>query len=223
MSLLLGYYADMLFNKHPEAFLKVIDFLIQSLALHGDQKVIALQSADTLNTIISDKDLVPRLEPQLPRLINTLNECNLKITIKLYFSFLLDFVKVYSQAIGDSILPFFQSIVQRILIELKSCHEKGEKNNLIINKCWNIIRQILELDAFIPYYYSQLEELLKPLFEFMVDPTKIEFEDDITLVLKTFIKKTKQVSPTLWTIFPYLQRVFDKNKHTFGNLLDTLN
>jgi hypothetical protein len=42
MALLLGYYADMLFDKHHDAFLKVIDFLIQSVGLHGDQKVIAL-------------------------------------------------------------------------------------------------------------------------------------------------------------------------------------
>jgi hypothetical protein len=54
MSLLLGYYADMLFKKYPDAFLKIINFLIQSISLTGDQKVIALQSADTLNTIISD-------------------------------------------------------------------------------------------------------------------------------------------------------------------------
>jgi hypothetical protein len=57
----------------------------------------------------------------------------------------------------------------------------------------------------------------------MVDPHKIEFEDDIILVLKSFIKKTGEVSPTLWTIFPHLTKVFEKNKNTFGNLLDTLN
>lgn len=57
----------------------------------------------------------------------------------------------------------------------------------------------------------------------MADPTKIEFEDDIVLVLKAFIKKNKSVSPTLWTLFPLLGKVFDKNKHAFGNLLDTLN
>ncbi len=79
MSLLLGYYADMLFLKYDEAFNKVIDFLIKSVALLGDQKVVALQSADTLNTIISDNDLIPRLEPQLPRLMDILNECNLRI------------------------------------------------------------------------------------------------------------------------------------------------
>jgi hypothetical protein len=42
MSLLLGYYADMLFEKYRDAFLKTIDFLIQSVALVKDEKVIAL-------------------------------------------------------------------------------------------------------------------------------------------------------------------------------------
>ena len=88
MSLLLGYYADMLFLKYDHAFVKVMDFLLESLSLNGIQKVVALQSADTLKTIISDKDLIPRLKPHLPRLISVLNECTLKITIKLYFSFL---------------------------------------------------------------------------------------------------------------------------------------
>ena len=41
---------------------------------------------------------------------------------------------------------------------------------MTINKCWNIIRQIVELDSFIPQYYNNIEESLKPLFEFMVDP-----------------------------------------------------
>jgi len=56
-----------------------------------------------------------------------------------------------------------------------------------------------------------------------VDPTNIEFEDDIVLTLKTFIKKTKSVSSTLWTIYPHLMKVFAKNKYSFVNLLDTLN
>jgi hypothetical protein len=176
-----------------------------------------------LNTIISDKDLIPRLEPELPRLMGILNECNMKIQIKLYFNFLLDFVKYYHHAIGESILPFIRSLVQRILAELKILHDKGERNNLIINKCWNIIRQIIEIDSFIPTYYDAIENELKPLFEFMVDPSKIEFEDDIILVLKSFIKKTGQVSPTLWTIFPHLTKVFEKAKNTFQNLLDTIN
>lgn len=71
--------------------------------------------------------------------------------------------------------------------------------------------------------YEPIENELKPLFEYMVDPKNIEFEDDIILALKTFIRKTGSVSPTLWTIFPHLTKVFEKSKNTFGNLLDTLN
>jgi len=36
MSLLLGYYADMLFEKHRSAFNKTMDFLIHSVGFHGD-------------------------------------------------------------------------------------------------------------------------------------------------------------------------------------------
>jgi hypothetical protein len=57
----------------------------------------------------------------------------------------------------------------------------------------------------------------------MVDPTHIEFEDDIVLTIKTFLKKTQQVSPTLWTLFPLLAKVFEKSQYVFGNLLNTIN
>jgi hypothetical protein len=59
----------------------------------------------------------------------------------------------------------------------------------------------------------------------MLDPSKIEFEDDIVLTIKSFIKKSPsgQISPVIWTLYPHLYKVFQKNKQTFGNLLDTLN
>lgn len=228
MALLLGYYADMLFSERDDVFIKVVNFLIHSVALTGIEKAVALQSADTLSTIVADTDLVPRLAPHLPSLVRTLSECNLRITIKLYFDFVQDFVKYYHQQMvqtgcSEDIVPFVHSLVQRVLTELKACHERGERNNLIINKCWNVIRMISELDSFMPRYASAIEEQLKPLFEYITDPSKIEFEDDIVLTIRSFIKKTNEVSPVMWALFPMMTKVFEKNKHTFGNLLDTLN
>ena len=40
---------------------------------------------------------------------------------------------------------------------------------------------------------SQFEEELKPIFRFISDPTKISFEDDILLLIKSIIKKRKAV------------------------------
>lgn len=82
---------------------------------------------------------------------------------------------------------------------------------------------ICELDSFMPAYASQIEESLKPLFAYIEFPEKVEFEDDIVLTIKSFIKKTGQISNVLWVLFPHLYKVFLKNKRTFGNLLDTLN
>lgn len=63
-----------------------------------------------------------------------------------------------------------------------------------------------------------------PIFEYMVDPTKIDFEDDICIILKNFIRKTNQLSDIIYKVFPCLELVFKKNKNTFGDtLLDTMN
>ena len=73
-------------------------------------------------------------------------------------------------------------------------------------------------------YSNEYEEAYKPIFEYMIDPTKISFEDDILIILKNFIRKTSRVSDTMYAVFPTLEKVFDKNKHCFGEaLMDTLN
>jgi len=52
--------------------------------------------------------------------------------------------------IGEDIVFFVDALVKRIIIEIKVCHDAGEKNNMIINKAWNIIRQVVEYDSFVP-------------------------------------------------------------------------
>jgi len=43
-------------------------------------------------------------------------------------------------------------------------------------------------------FNNQIEEMLKQLYIFMIDPNKISFEDDIVLNLKQFIRRNKSVS-----------------------------
>ena len=65
--------------------------------------------------------------------------------------------------------------------------------------------------------------MLKPLFVYMVDPTKIPFDDDIVMCVKAVIRKTKAVSQTQWDILSQLPKVLAKNKDSLGNLLDVTN
>ena len=44
------------------------------------------------------------------------------------------------------------------------------------------------------------------------------------MILKNFIRKTETVSPTIFEVLPFIEKVFEKNKQCFGDvLLDTLN
>ena len=88
----------------------------------------------------------------------------------------------------------------------------------------NILKQITQNKNLMAKYSQLYEEVYKPIFEFMVDPSKITFEDDILNILKNFIRKTSKVSDVIYTVLPCLEQVFQKNKKCFGNtLLDTLN
>ena len=51
---------------------------------------------------------------------------------------------------------------------------------------------------------AEFEELLKPVFRFISEPSKISFEDDILLLIKSLIKKQKKVSPLMWEIFDFI-------------------
>ena len=69
------------------------------------------------------------------------------------------------------------------------------KNNIILQKCLNILRTISESDAFIPKYLDSIEKVLIPLFEYMEFPERIEFDDEILQIITNFMKRTKQLTP----------------------------
>lgn len=65
--------------------------------------------------------------------------------------------------------------------------------------------------------------MLKPVFSFIQDVKHISFEDDIILLLKSLIRKSKSVSEINWQMFDLFPNVVAKNKGALGDLLDTLN
>jgi hypothetical protein len=70
MSLLLGYYADMLFTEHGDAFKVTVGFLFESMGYgKGPEHAVSLQSIDTMNTVVSDNELSPRLYPMIDDIV----------------------------------------------------------------------------------------------------------------------------------------------------------
>lgn len=202
-------------------------FLFESVGYDSGnpESVIALQSIDTLCTVVSDSDLAPRLEPILPRVVEILNQLTPRITYPAYFEFLSEFVKFYAVVLKDFILQILSTVIQRILAEQQKSQKGAAENTptVVINKCWNVIRLICDRHEYMPLLNHEIEEMLKQLYVFMIDPTKISFEDDIVMNVKQFIRRNKAVSPVQWDIFKTFPKVLAKNKDSFGSMLDTIN
>lgn len=224
-SLFLGYLIDVLYKDDPQCFVNTILFLYNSVNLTGENKAIALQSIDTLKTVTCDHDLIPRFQQQgiLPQLVSLVQQSVLTIQNDEYLDFVQDFLVTFSTVIDEQIMGIAQAVIQRIQNDLPK-GASGSGSGLFTQKCINILKQITQNKKLMEKYSSEYEEAYKPIFEYMIDPTKISFEDDILIILKNFIRKTNKVSDIMYAVLPTLEKVFDKNKHCFGEaLMDTLN
>lgn len=74
-----------------------------------------------------------------------------------------------------------------------------------------------------PDMKAEFEQVLKPVFQLLADPRAISFDDDIVLLIKSFIKKSKEISSVMWELFDLLPNVVAKNKGQLCDLLDTIN
>lgn len=158
MSLLLGYYADMIFTSHSEAFNKTMSFLIESMSFTEDsaEHVIALQSIDTMNTIVSDKELAPRLEPMISGIIDCICQQVSILDSPTYFEFTREFVKHFAVYLKERVTNIFAACVARIQKEQQIKEQTGEARP-VIGKCWNIVRFIIANSNFMPQFYNELE------------------------------------------------------------------
>ncbi len=222
-ALMLGYYADNLFVRSPDHFTQMIQFLIKGLSMEGEEKALSLQCADALKSIISDQDMVVRLEVFINKLFPYLTQMVAAMKLPSFFDILTSIIKSYATAIDTSVIRLLEALVARVEAETKTLRAKGERLNLTINLCWNVIRTICDEDSFFPEYLDAIENALLPAFNYLVDPMHVSFDDDMIMTIMSLIRTRQDVSDNMAKIFPHLQKYYEKHKGVFGGLLQTLN
>ena len=101
----------------------------------------------------------------------------------------------------------------------KKAIEKTNLNdyNIIINKCFNIIRMLMHNERFVRKNIQLIEESLKPLVEYMKEPKKIDFDEDIVTIIYLIIIHNKSVTPLALSLIKNLYLYCEK---VDGLLLD---
>ena len=217
MGLFLEYYLDKIFKEDQDLFEKTLEFLVKSLTLEKEERACAIQCADTLYTNMNDKKICARIDSYVINLFPYLT--SLAETAKLpdVFDVILSFVDNYNTTIGAGILHLLDALVRRIN---KEAIEKGSDNNVVINKCWNVINTICKK---YPKFVDNIEHSLLPIFNYLENPKEIEFDDDIIDVVKILLNIKTKITLNMAKIFPVLPKYFEKANFVFGNLLEVLN
>lgn len=211
LALMLGYYADVLFDKDELKFHMILNFLIDCLTYENEKGVLALQSADTLKTIMIDVDIIIKIEATIGNYLDKF--CKIMEVTKMpeVFEIILGVITTYSEVMDNSnVTNLLNTLTKRIMTEFELCKNNNTKTNIIITHCWNVIRAIVEQNCFYPIMIDEIENKIIPLFNFMTKPQEIDFDDDIISVASTLIQKRHEVSEPYKTFFVVLNLTYEK-------------
>ena len=82
-----------------------------------------------------------------------------------------EFVKFYAPVLKNQILQILDQVINRILQEQQKKNEEPSYNpQVIISKCWNIIRVIVDRSEYMPLHSVAIEQMMKPLFILLAEP-----------------------------------------------------
>ena len=88
----------------------------------------------------------------------------------------------------------------------------------------NVVRFITEHEYFSGRTNIEIiEDIIKPLLQYMVNPKDIDFDDDLVFCIDALIKKSQCCSKTMQDIFPLLENFQNKYKGILANLTSCLN
>jgi len=216
LALMLEYYMDKLFIGNTELFEQTLEFLIKGITA---EQAFAIQCAESMYSMIDDKDLIPRINDCLHKLFPYLTSMAETVEFPDFFGVLISVASNYGATIGVDIIHLLDVLVKRIIKE----QEKEKKKNMLINRCWNVINSICENKELCPKYAGSIEDSILPLFNYLANPKDIEFGDDIINVIEILLGSQRKISENMTRIFAVLPKYFEKEDYVFDNLLMVLN
>jgi len=223
LALFFRFYGKLFYIRRADLFARMIKFLFNGVALEKEQMALALQCADALKSLCDYEEFRESLKPYIGEL--SLEICKLVTIVNApaFYDLLRKIINCYTELIEDQVLNLIGVLVTRVNKEYEVIRNEGKNSNMTINQCWNIIRAICEQEKFYPKYLDQVETTILPLFEYMLRPKEIDFDDDIVQAITTLIEHRKGISENMAKIFPHLINFFNKYEKMFGSLLPTLN
>ena len=239
--LFINNYSLRFFEPDSNAFEATINYLFISL-FEMKYLLISNSSADAIHEFFSQKTPEEDNIKETLLKVATNNSSNFEnyisnTQISNFFDVLYQIMLNFEKADNEFFKKIFENICKRVHVEVerhnrlkfkvkkernkikKKANEKTNLNdyNIIINKCFNIIRMLMHIKDFVINNYQLIENSLAPLVAYMDEPKKIEFDEDIITIIYLIIIHNGKLTPLCFIVIKNLYKYCDK---VGGLLLD---
>lgn len=167
----------------------------------------------------------------------------IEVQISNFFEVLYQIMVNFQSCDNEFFLRIFTNLCERVKLEVERHNRlrfivKKEKNEakkkaskqtnlnnykIIINKCFNIIRLLINNKRFVDKNYQIIEESLKPLVAFMENPKKIDFDEDIIYIIYMLIILREKITGICFSLIKNLHKYIDKTKGLFPDSYQLIN
>ena len=239
--LFISNYSLRFFEPDSNAFEANINYLFTSL-FEMKYLLISNTSADTIQNFFSQKIQDEYIVKETLLKVATNNSSNFEnyisnTQISNFFDVLYQIMLNFEKTDNEFFKRIFEKVCKRIHVEIerhfrlkfkvkkernkikKKANEKTNLNdyNIIINKCFNIIRMLMHIKDFVINNNELIENSLAPLVSYMNEPAKIEFDEDIITIIYLIIMHNRKLTPLCFSLIKNLYKYCDK---VGGLLLD---
>lgn len=210
-------------------FQKRLDFLFFNLIDYEKNPGTSAQAAMAIKNLFSETNIHDIDSKYITGVFNKLIMHLENIELSIYFDVLIEIL--CSCKIEENLILAINNSTKRILKEIKSPQYSGNKTaSIVVSKCFNIIKAIIDDnqlvsneenttntdDLIIQITENKLntfdvEKCLEPLMNYLRNPLKIDFEDELLDILKSIMKSSQTITPLAKEIFPYLSAIMEKN------------
>jgi hypothetical protein len=221
--MLVHYYCEFIFKDEEESFKSLLLLVIRSCDPSVVQsQSVNFQASETLSHILQEEDLVSRIYQYVPDLMASLIDLIDSQNSKPFFEALQEIITNNTNLIIPYLNRLVPSLVKKVVKEAEKKTKKS-RTSIVIVKCWNIIRHLVEYKHLTVEQVLELEQMFLPLFKYIENPNEIEFDDDIILFEVSVMRKCNRVTQIGWDIFTQLHKVQEKYDNTFVQLFQILN
>jgi len=235
-------YSLKLYEPDNSSFEVIVKFLYEYL-FDINKLLISNEAAETIHAFFSegeecdDKNISYILTKVASSISLSFENQIMEIQNSNFFEVLYQIMANFENRDNEFFIKIFINLCKRIGVEIerhyrlkfrvtkeknKTKKKAKSKTNLndykiIINKCFNVLRMLINNKRFVENNFDKIEDSLKPLSEYMNDPEKIEFDEDIIYIVYMIILHRQRITGLCFSVIKYLYKYIDKIK---GLLLD---